>query len=206
MMKKSWMKWTKRLMAASFLLMTACNAAPEVRQDANEGEKTGAPEAAPAADHAEAAPVAETPQAAPDTPAPSENVAPAAQAAPAPADGHDAEDPALANLTRCEAKIDYSGSVYVGESLAPTIEEARDGAIEEACAISCAETLSDDDSDKQREDKLEHCIETCADASIAIAAQCWHNGISVYTEGAWSPTNDAAPTNGQESPDPRRQP
>ena len=45
----------------------------------------------------------------------------------------------------------------------------------------------------------------CTYASIAIAAQCWKDGVSVYTEGAWSDTNDAAPTNGEESPDPMRQ-
>ncbi len=213
MIIKRSMKWVGCLMAAGLLLLTACNSATEVRQDANEGDNKAQAAVSAAAETAEdakpqAADVAQADDAKPQAAdvaqaddAKPQNVTPAPDA-----DGHDENDPALANLTRCEAKIDYSGSVYMGESLAPTIEEARDSAIEEACAIPCAETLSDDDTETQREDKLEHCIEACADTSIAIAAQCWHNGISVYTEGAWSPTNDAAPTNGQESPDPRRQP
>ena len=114
-----------------------------------------------------------------------------------------AEDAGLGDQTRCEAKIEDDGSVYTGESLAPTIEEAREAAIEEACANPCAEQLVEEESETDREDKLESCIETCAYDAIVIAAQCWHDGATVYTEGAWSETNDAAPTNGEESPEPR---
>ena len=112
------------------------------------------------------------------------------------------DEAVLGDLTRCEAKIEDDGSVYTGESLAPTIEEAREAAIEEACANPCAEQLVEEDSETDREDKLERCIETCAYDAIVIAVQCWHDGSTVYTEGAWSSTNDAAPTNGEESPEP----
>ena len=189
-----------RLLAlcVGMIFFVACHSTPDVRNDVvqNEAQAEKSAEAAPSSAQDEAP--AETADAARVAVAKPETVAETV--------AETEEDEAnLTDITRCEAKIDYAGSVYTGESLAPTIEEARDGAIEEACAVPCAEDLSEKDSEKEREDKLEACIDKCTYASIAIAAQCWKDGVSVYTEGAWSDTNDAAPTNGEESPDPMRQ-
>lgn len=105
----------------------------------------------------------------------------------------------IGDLIRCEVSIDYEGHEHVSESVGPTIEEARDNAIDEVCAVPCAEKLPETAQDNEREDLLDACIEMCAVKAKAIAAQCWQHGESIYTEGAWSPTNDAPPTNGAEN-------
>ena len=185
-----------RLLAlcVGMIFFVACHSTPDVRNDVvqNEAQAEKPADAAPSGAQNEA-------------PAETADAARVAVAEPETVAETEGDEANLTDMTRCEAKIDYAGSVYTGESRAPTIEEARDGAIEEACAVPCAEDLSEKDSEKEREDKLEACIDKCTYASIAIAAQCWKDGVSVYTEGAWSDTNDAAPTNGEESPDPMRQ-
>ncbi len=110
------------------------------------------------------------------------------------------DEPAdIGDLVRCEAKIAFEGQEFTAEAIGPTLEEARDNAFEESCAQPCADKLPESAQESEREDLLDACIEDCVGASKPIAAQCWQHSVSIYTEGAWSPTNDAPPTNGAEN-------
>lgn len=120
-------------------------------------------------------------------------------------DGLTAPSPSIAvaipdEFVHCETKIDEDGSLYTAQAAGPTLEEARDNAVDEACAIPCAEhmekqTVSEDEAENQ----LEACIDRCAQNTIVLAAACYLKGQSIYTEGAWNENGDPAPTNGEES-------
>ena len=103
-------------------------------------------------------------------------------------------------LIQCEARIDRNGELYTAQAVGPTIEEARDNAIVEACSIPCAESLeSKGISDDELEKEIDACAEQCSDEAIVIAAVCMRKGVSIYTEGAWNENGDPAPTNGSET-------
>lgn len=105
------------------------------------------------------------------------------------------------NMILCEVKLDHPDGIYTAQSFGPTLEEARDNAVEEACALPCAEAINKDLSDDEAETVLNACAEKCAMKAIVLAAACIQNGNAIYTEGAWSETNDPAPTNGEEVPE-----
>lgn len=103
-------------------------------------------------------------------------------------------------LIQCEGRIDRNGELYTAQAVGPTIEEARDNAIVEACSIPCAESLeSKGISDDELEKEIDACAEQCSDEAIVIAAVCMRKGVSIYTEGAWNENGDPAPTNGSET-------
>lgn len=104
------------------------------------------------------------------------------------------------NFIRCEVKIEQDDMLYQAQAIAPTLEEARDIAVEEACALPCAATLDAGVAEDDAEAKLESCTESCTESTIVVAAACHQNGKSIYTEGAWNVDGDAAPTNGEEAP------
>ncbi len=113
-------------------------------------------------------------------------------------------DAFLDEFVHCEVKIDEGGSLYTAQAAGPTLEEARDNAVDEACAIPCAEQMSDQIekqaiSEDETEKQLDSCTEKCAGSTIVLAAACYLKGQSIYTEGAWNENGDAAPTNGEES-------
>lgn len=106
-----------------------------------------------------------------------------------------------ANFISCEIKIEHDDSLYQAQAIGPTLEEARDNALEEACALPCANALEGNESEEDTDAKLESCTESCSVNTIVVAAACHQNGKSIYTEGAWNENGDAAPTNGAETPD-----
>ncbi|MBQ9816457.1 MAG: hypothetical protein IJM59_03165 [Proteobacteria bacterium] len=113
-------------------------------------------------------------------------------------------DAFLDEFVHCEVKIDEGGSLYTAQAAGPTLEEARDNAVDEACAIPCAEQMSEQIekqaiSEDETEKQLDSCTEKCAGSTIVLAAACYLKGQSIYTEGAWNENGDAAPTNGEES-------
>lgn len=104
------------------------------------------------------------------------------------------------DVIHCEVKLDHPNGIYTAQSFGPTLEEARDNTVEEACALPCAENIAKDLSDDEAESELNACAEKCAMKAIVLAAACIQHGKPIYTEGAWSETNDPAPTNGEEVP------
>ncbi len=109
------------------------------------------------------------------------------------------EEAVPADFFRCEVKISMSSSVYTAASVGPTLEEARDTAVDEACAIPCAESIAGRSlSEDEAETAIDACTNQCTDNADVLAASCWQNDKTVYTEGEWSETGDAAPTNGAE--------
>ena len=94
--------------------------------------------------------------------------------------------PAL-DMVYCEVKIDQKSALYTAQAAGPTLEEAMDNAVDEACALPCAEELdqgkiSDDEADKL----LTGCTERCIAETIVLAESCTMNGQVIYTEGAWN--------------------
>lgn len=115
-------------------------------------------------------------------------------------DGSENLEDSAHSLVKCDARIDFESDLYTAQAVGPTIEEARDNAVEEACSIPCAESLKSASlSDDELEAQIDACAESCSEEAIVIAAACFQDGASIYTEGAWSETNDPAPTNGDES-------
>lgn len=115
-------------------------------------------------------------------------------------DGSEDLDESAQSLVKCDARIDFESDLYTAQAVGPTIEEARDNAVDEACSIPCAESLKSASlSDDELEAQIDACAESCSEEAIVIAAACFQDGASIYTEGAWSETNDPAPTNGDES-------
>ncbi|MBO4351847.1 MAG: hypothetical protein J6A01_13010 [Proteobacteria bacterium] len=95
------------------------------------------------------------------------------------------------DLIYCEVKIDQNSSLYNAQAAGPTLEEARDNAVDEACAIPCAEELahgqiSEDEADKQ----LSSCTEHCVSDTIVLAVSCSMGDQVIYTEGAWNQTDE----------------
>lgn len=95
------------------------------------------------------------------------------------------------DLIYCEVKIDQNSSLYNAQAAGPTLEEARDNAVEEACALPCAEELaqgqmSEDEADKQ----LSSCTEHCVSDTIVLAVSCSMGDQVIYTEGAWNQTDE----------------
>ena len=112
---------------------------------------------------------------------------------------NEAMDDIPADFFRCEVKLSADSELYTAQSIGPTLEEARDNAVDEACAVPCAEKISDSQlSDDDAEKAIDTCTEKCSDDADVLAAICWQNHKSVYTEGEWSETGDEAPTNGAE--------
>lgn len=115
-------------------------------------------------------------------------------------DGSEDLEESAQSLVKCDARIDFESDLYTAQAVGPTIEEARDNAVDEACSIPCAESLKSASlSDDELEAQIDACAESCSEEAIVIAAACFQDGASIYTEGAWSETNDPAPTNGDES-------
>lgn len=115
-------------------------------------------------------------------------------------DGLEDLEESAQSLVKCDARIDFESDLYTAQAVGPTIEEARDNAVDEACSIPCAESLKSASlSDDELEAQIDACAESCSEEAIVIAAACFQDGASIYTEGAWSETNDPAPTNGDES-------
>lgn len=115
-------------------------------------------------------------------------------------DGSEDLEDSAHSLVKCDARIDFESDLYTAQAVGPTIEEARDNAVDEACSIPCAESLKSASlSDDELEAQIDACAESCSEEAIVIAAACFQDGASIYTEGAWSETNDPAPTNGEES-------
>lgn len=95
------------------------------------------------------------------------------------------------DLIYCEVKIDQNSSLYNAQAAGPTLEEARDNAVDEACAIPCAEELahgqlSEDEVDKQ----LTSCTERCVSDTIVLAVSCSMGDQVIYTEGAWNQADE----------------
>lgn len=115
-------------------------------------------------------------------------------------DGGDEED--IPGFIRCQAKVEIADTLYDTQAQAPTLEEARENAVEEACAISCSDKLAKlKSNEKKFEAAFDACFDKCTDKNIVVAVACSLDDESIYTEGAWSDTNDATPTNGEESTD-----
>lgn len=89
-------------------------------------------------------------------------------------------------LIKCEVKIDFEENVHTSFALAPTVEEARDSAVEEACSLPCADKYKDVQDEAALEKKLEKCVEECAEKAVVMAAACSLKDKLVYTEGAWN--------------------
>lgn len=205
----------------ALLLLQSCGASTSAGADVNniqpmpsepsvavQPEKTEPVKTAPS-EEPQAAPAAEAVQAEAVIAEPQEAVVDPAHAAEAPkaqdevvvkADISADEQDIPANIIRCEVKIEQEDTLYQAQAIAPTLEEARDNAVEEACALPCASTIEADSAEDDAEAKLESCTETCTENTIVVAAACHQNGKSIYTEGAWNEDGDAAPTNGEEAP------
>lgn len=117
------------------------------------------------------------------------------QAAPsggnAPEGNVDIENAPRLDLIYCEVKIDQNSALYNAQAAGPTLEEALDNAVEEACAVPCAEDLahaqiSEDEADK----KLTSCTEHCVSDTIVLAVSCTSGGQVIYTDGAWNQGTD----------------
>ncbi|MCL2325159.1 MAG: hypothetical protein FWC40_01445 [Proteobacteria bacterium] len=100
----------------------------------------------------------------------------------------------------CEVKLEHASVFFSAKALGPTIEEARDNAIEETCAIPCAELLALDSSqdDETLEAQLESCVELCAEEATVVAAACMQHGEMIYSEGAWREAEEAATASDEE--------
>lgn len=104
-------------------------------------------------------------------------------------------------FVKCEARIGKDGKFYTAQAVGPTIEEARENAVAEACSIPCAEELEEQGiADDELEKLIDDCAEACSDEGLVVAAICFREGISIYTEGGWNENGDPAPTNGSETP------
>ncbi len=95
------------------------------------------------------------------------------------------------DLIYCEVKIDQNSSLYNAQAAGPTLEEARDNAVDEACAIPCAEQLaegklSEDEADKE----LSACTDHCVSDTIVLAVSCSMGDQVIYTEGAWNQADE----------------
>lgn len=111
----------------------------------------------------------------------------------------DEDEDIPADFFRCELKINHGGEVFQARSFGPTLEEARDNSVDEACAIPCAASVEDGQlSDDEAEARIDACSEACASNADVLAAACWQNEKVVYTEGEWNENGDKAPTNGAE--------
>jgi len=108
-----------------------------------------------------------------------------------------ADDP---EVVCCEVKLEHASMFFSAKALGPTIEEARDNAIDETCAIPCAEQLVLDSSQDENslEAQLESCVESCAEAAIVVAAACMQHGEMIYSEGAWREAEEAESTSDEE--------
>lgn len=199
------------------LSLSACSGSRQNVPVSDAAEQTAPAEAAPVeAAPAEAAPSedASAAEAAPsDTSASQAAAEPSAEGAPADATAANLDTPKIIleppayndddlppDVIHCEVKLDHPNGIYTAQSFGPTLEEARDNAVEEACALPCAENIAKDLSDDEAESELNACSEKCAMKAIVLAAACIQHGKPIYTEGAWSETNDPAPTNGEEVP------
>lgn len=89
------------------------------------------------------------------------------------------------NLVQCEVRLDVNGELYTAQATGPTLEEARDNAIDESCSIPCAESIDANLSEDEAEDKIIACAQSCADKAIVIAALCSQSHTVIYSEGAW---------------------
>ena len=106
------------------------------------------------------------------------------------------------DFVNCEVRVDIQSALYTAQAAGPTLEEARDNAVDEACAIPCAMDVKKSGiSEDAAEETIDTCSETNVARAIVIAAACTQNGKTIYTEGAWNENGDAAPTNGEESHD-----
>lgn len=104
-------------------------------------------------------------------------------------------------FVKCEARIGKDGKFYTAQAVGPTIEEARENAVAEACSIPCAEELEEQGiADDELEKLIDDCAETCSDEGLVVAAICFREGVTIYTEGGWNENGDPAPTNGSETP------
>lgn len=88
-------------------------------------------------------------------------------------------------LVQCEVRLDVNGELYTAQATGPTLEEARDNAIDESCSIPCAESIDANLSEDEAEDKIIACAQSCADHAIIIAALCSQFHTVIYSEGAW---------------------
>ena len=101
---------------------------------------------------------------------------------------------------RCEVRIKLISSIYQAQAIGPTLEEARDNAVDEACAVPCAEQIADKGfTEDESEAAIDKCTEACVVDSTVLAGMCWQNQNSVYSEGDWNENGDSAPTNGDET-------
>lgn len=101
-------------------------------------------------------------------------------------DDHAGDDHAGDNqLVQCEVRLDVNGELYTAQATGPTLEEARDNAIDESCSIPCAESIDANLSEDEAEDKINACAQSCADHAIIIAALCSQFHTVIYSEGAW---------------------
>ncbi|MBQ9395996.1 MAG: hypothetical protein IJU23_10875 [Proteobacteria bacterium] len=144
--------------------------------------------------------VSETPSEAPSSEGQNEDshVAVADPQAAESGEGTEADIPA--DFFRCEVKISLVSSIYQAQAIGPTLEEARDNAVDEACAIPCAEQIADKGfSEDESEEAISKCTEACVVDSTVLAGMCWQNQNSVYSEGDWNENGDPAPTNGDET-------
>lgn len=96
-----------------------------------------------------------------------------------PVDSEPEPDP---SFVRCEVRIE-DGDVFSASAAGPTVEEAKDNAVDEACAIPCAQRsesaqLSDDELNEQ----IEKCTEKCSDEANVTAVSCYQFGKLVFSE------------------------
>lgn len=109
-----------------------------------------------------------------------------------------AEEPEIT----CTVRIEHAGVPQEGTSeSSPTLEESEEGAIDAACALSCAELLpegelasdttaaveSDEELDDEgEEDPHELCIDACFEEAEVIGTQCWdQHQETLYTAGVF---------------------
>ncbi len=95
------------------------------------------------------------------------------------ADSEPEPDP---SFVRCEVRIEEEG-VFSAFGAGPTVEEAKDNAVDEACAIPCAQhsegtQLSDDELNEQ----IEKCTEKCSEEANVTAVSCFQFGKLVFSE------------------------
>ncbi|MGI5829206.1 MAG: hypothetical protein ACOX8U_03450 [Bradymonadia bacterium] len=111
----------------------------------------------------------------------------------------DDEDYAIEAYIRCDAKVAEQGLSSIGTAPSPTLEEARDAAVFNACRNLCAERYQERDMDVLTiESLLDDCAERCSDSAEVLGVTCIFEGAELHSEGEWSPEYDEAPRNGAE--------